>query len=237
MAVNEHPESEWELEEEEPDEAVFESSYEGTGSPDSIWIREQGPIYDLPLDDIAREIPFKDDISKTGIRYMPTGLRTAWRALKRRYSCSLQTIEYHCSRHGCMIALRDSRIKELTKTYDQKVHEALHKADGYDGTFLKRLEERNEAVDYVMPLKFNTSVVMSKGMVGILSNMADAIGTSNIKVYCWLCIISILTLRKPLKGRKILEQEEDHFWEIVEERLATLKQKKRKTLERKNTKR
>jgi len=234
MVVNEHPESKWDLEDEEPDEAVFEFLGMKTDSPESDWIIEQGPIHDLPLDDLVKEIPNREDLSKTGIRFTPTGLKTAWRRLKQRNSRSQQTIQYHCSRHGCTIVLRDPRMKELTKTYDQKLHEAEENADV---ALLRRLEQRNEAVEYVHPVSFNTSVAMSKGMEGILSIMADAIGTSNIKLYCWLSIISILTLKKPLISVKVLEQEKDHFWEVVEERLATLEQKKHKTLERKTLER
>lgn len=223
MADEELQESPWETGEEEPDEAVFESLGIEEGSPESAWVTEQGPIYDTPLDDLVRDIPNNEDISKTGVRFTPTGLKTAWRRLKQKNKRSQQTIQYHCSRHGCMIALRDPRIKELLTLYDQKLSRAEEDADV---ALLKRLEQRNEAVDYVNPVSYKTSVAISKGMEGILSIMADGVGVSNIKLYCWLCILSLLTLKTPLASRKVLEQEEAHFWEVVEERLATLKQKK-----------
>ena len=101
-----------------------------------------------------------------------------------------------------------------------------------DVALLKRLEERNEAVDYTHPEEYKTSVVLPKDMAEILSNMADAIGVSNIKLYCWLCILSAMTLRIPLASRRVLEEEAKHFWDIVEERITWLSQKNAGTQKR-----
>ena len=98
-------------------------------------------------------------------------------------------------------------------------------------SMLKRLEKRNEAVDYTYPEEYKTPVILPKDMAGLLSNMADAVGVSNIKLYCWLCIISALTLRTPIASKKVLEDEAKHFWDLVEERITWLDLKNTRTLE------
>jgi hypothetical protein len=220
------PESD--IPDEEPGEGISDDIGIEPGSPEYNWITGQGPIYDQPLDDVLDDFFGRDNVSKTGIRFMPVGLKTFFRRVKQRKKCSQQTVQYHASRHGCMIAIRDPRIKELMRLYDLKLNRAEEDADV---ALLKRLEERDEAVDYTYPEEYKTSVILPKDMSGLLSSMADAIGVSAIKLYCWLCIISALTLKMPVAGRKVLEDEAKHFWSIVEERVLWLSQK---TPERKN---
>jgi hypothetical protein len=233
---------EWELNsdmlDEEPDEAVFDDMGIGAGSPEHGWVLTQGPIWNKPLDDVLDGYYNHEDLSKTGIRYMPVGLKTFFRRVKQKKKCSQQTVQYHASRHGCMIAIHDERIKKLMGLYDRKLRGAEENADV---ALLKRLEERNEAVDYTHPEEYKTSVVLPKEMVGLLSNIADAVGVSNIKLYCWLIIISALTLKTPIASRKVLEEEAKHFWDVVEERITWLSQKTPEhqnlgTQEHKNTK-
>jgi len=215
----------WRIEPEEDsgdfEAAVFDEMGIEAGSSESGWILEQGEIDKHPLDDILDEYYTRDDVSKTGIRFMPVGLKTFFRRIKQRKKCSQQTVQYHASRHGCLIAVKDGRVRELMRLYEHKLRRA---EEGADVALLKRLEERNEKVDYTYPEECKTSVVMAKDMTGLISNMADAIGVSSIKLYCWLCIISALTLTKPVAGKKVLADEAKHFWDVVEERRAWLSQ-------------
>lgn len=207
---------------ENTEEGAIDDARNGLINGERSWILEQSLIDQQSLDDILDLRYFKDDVAKTGIRFMPVGLRTFFRRMKQRKKVSQQTVEYHASRHGCLIMIKDERVKELMRLYEQKLKRAEETSDV---ALLRRLEERNEKVDYANPELFNTSVVMAKQMVGLLSSMADAIGVSSIKLYCWLCIISALTLKKPVAGQKVLEAEAKHFWEIIEERIVWLSQK------------
>jgi len=234
---NNHPksaDSDWETESDsydaEFDQDTFDDIENGLINAERSWVLAQGSIDKLPLDDIL-DIPyFKDDVSKTGIRFMPVGLKTFFRRMKQRKKCSQQTIQYHASRHGCIIVVKDERVKKLMRLYEQKLKQAEETADV---ALLRRLEERNEKVDYTYPEEVKTSVIIPREMAGLFSNLADAIGVSNIKLYCWLCIVSALTLKKPVAGHKVLEDEVKHFWVVVKERIAWLSEK---TLEHENTK-
>lgn len=207
---------------EDLDEAVSDDVQNGLVNSERSWVLEQGPVDKQPLDDILDYPYFKEDVSKTGIRFMPVGLKTFFRRMRQRKKCSQQTIQYHASRHGCLIVVKDERVKKLMRLYEQKLKRA---EEGADVALLRRLEERNEKVDYTYPEEVKTSVAMAKNMFGLLSNLSDAIGVSNIKLYCWLCIVSALTLKKPVAHQKILEDEAKHFWTVIEERIAWLTEK------------
>lgn len=207
------------LEDEEVDEALFEDIGLEKGSPESSWLLDQGPIHSVPLDDIVKDIPNPEVMSKTGIRFMPSGLKTAFFRLKRSKQRSLEVIYYNCSRHGCMIAIRDARIKQVLTLYEVKLRKA--EAPG-DIAMLKRLEERNENADYEFPIKYSTSIVIPKHMSAILSLIADGLGVSNVKLFCWITILSLLTLKNPSPVKGVLEKESKHFWSLVEDRLKWL---------------
>jgi len=87
---------------------------------------------------------------------------------------------------------------------------------------LRQLEQKEEAVEFVNPMKYATSIILPKEMEGSLSSLSAALGVSNVKVYCWLCALSLLTLTSKSGFKVVLQKEVDNFWIIVEKRLKGL---------------
>lgn len=209
----------WETEDADPDEAGFEQDSEAEDIIDAPWVIEQGPIFDKPLDDVLYEEFGEHDVARTGIKYLPVGLLTYWRRLKARKRKSLKTIQYHNSRHGYMIAVHDERIKNLAHAYTVKCKEAETKSDV---VALRQLEQKEESVEFVNPMKYATSICLPKNMEGCLASLSAALGVSNVKVYCWICALSLLTLRGESGFKNVLQLEVNNFWDIVEKRLKGL---------------
>jgi hypothetical protein len=203
----------------DPDEVGFEPESEVEDVLDAPWINEQGPIFDKPLDDLLDAQYWQGDVVRTGIKYLPVGLLTYWRRLKARKRKSMKTIQYHNSRHGYMIAVHDDRIKQLAHAYTVKCREAETKSDV---VALRQLEQKEESVEFVNPAKYATSIVLPKDMEGCLSSLSAALGVSNVKLYCWLCTLSLLTLKGNSGFKAVIQKEVDNFWIIVEKRLKGL---------------
>jgi len=212
--------SDWDTTEDDvPDEAGFEPESEAEDVLDAPWVLEQGPIFDKPLDDLLDEEYGDHDVARTGIKYLPVGLLTYWRRLKARKRKSLKTIQYHNIRHGYLIAVHDERIKKLAHAYTAKCKEAEAKSDV---VALRQLEQKEESVEFVNPMKYATSIVLPKDMEGSLASLSAALGVSNVKVYCWLCALSLLTLIDKSGFKAVLQKEVDNFWDIVMKRLKGL---------------
>jgi hypothetical protein len=211
--------SNWDTTEENPDEATFEPESEVEDVLDAPWINEQGPIFDKPLDDLLDTDFWPTDVVRTGIKYLPVGLLTYWRRLKARKRKSMKTIQYHNSRHGYTIAIHDDRIKQLAHAYTFKCKEAETKSDV---VALRQLERKEESVEFVNPMKYSTSIVLPKNMEGCLSSLSAALGVSNVKLYCWLCTLSLLTLKSNSGFKAVIQKEVDNFWIIVTKRLKGL---------------
>lgn len=221
MAIEEFPKQNWDTtENEDEDEAGFETEWEAEDALESPWVLEQGAIFDKPLDELLDDYYDKTEASRTGIKSLPVGLLTYWRRLKARKKKSLKTIQYHNSRHGYMIAIHDERIKSLVKAYTAKCNEAESNSDV---VALRQLEQKNDAVEFVNPMKFATSIVLPKDMEGAISSLSAAIGISNVKLYCWLCALSLMTLKSNSGFKKVLAQEIEQFWSIIEKRLKGFK--------------
>jgi hypothetical protein len=209
-----------ELEAEEADEAGFSTDKETEDALESPWVLAQAPIFNKPFDEVVIELYDDRDTARTGIKYLPVGLLTYWRRLKARKRKSLKTIQYHNSRHGYTIAVHDSRIKELAAAYTNKCKEAETLSDV---VALRQLEQKNESVEFVNPMKYATSIILPKDMEGALASLSAAIGISNVKLYCWLCILSLMTLKGDSGLKVVLQKEIEQFWKIVETRLKGLK--------------
>jgi len=207
-------------EDEEPDEAGFEPEWEVEDALESPWVLEQGEIFDKPLDDLLDDYYDNSGASRTGIKSLPVGLLTYWRRLKARKKKSLKTIQYHNSRHGYMIAIHNERVKALVKAYTTKCKEAEANSDV---VALRQLEQKNDAVEFVNPMKYATSIVLPKDMEGAISSLSAAIGISNVKLYCWLCALSLMTLKSDSGFKKVLAKEIEQFWSIIEKRLKGFK--------------
>lgn len=203
-------------EEGEPAEAGFVPEKEAEDILDAPWILEEGPTFDKPLDDLLDGWYDDRDTARTGIKYLPVGLLTYWRRLKARKRKSLKTIQFHNVRHGYVIAVHDDRIKELAAAYTSKCREAESKSDV---AALRHLEQKNEDMEFVNPMRYATSIILPKAMEGSLSSLSAAIGISNVKLYCWLCTLSLVTLKDDSGLKPVMQKEVEQFWNLIEARL------------------
>jgi hypothetical protein len=211
----------WEPESDAADEAEvgFDPIQEVEDALQSPWILEQGPIFDKPLDDLLTGMYSENDAARTGIKFIPVGLLSFWRRLKSVHKKSLKTIQYHNSRHGYSIAVHDERIKQLCSAYTKKCREAETESNV---VALRQLEAKEAKIEFVNPMSYATSIILPKDMEGCLSSLSAALGVSNVKLYCWLCILSLLTVKMDSGFKPILQKEADNFWDIVMKRLKGL---------------
>ena len=115
-----------------------------------------------------------------------------------------------------MIAVHDDRIKALAKAYTNKCREAESKSDV---AALRYLEQKNEGMEFVNPMRYATSIILPKAMEGSISSLSAAIGISNVKLYCWLCALSLVTLKDDSGLKPVMQKEVEQFWNLIEARL------------------
>ena len=219
----------WETED-PADPSEYENPYESefisevSEDIDTRWVTENGSVGDMTLDYVVRNFSFSEkDISRTGIRVYPSGLRLAWRMIGRKKGVSSTTMQMHTSKHGMAIAIRDSRIQAVSKAYaaKEKLAETGTGDPIQNKELIRKLEERVK-IDFVNPLNFNSSVAMYKDMTGVLSKLSDVLGMPNVTIYCFLCMLSVETIDIGVSVGGNISEELTHFWNKIEERGKSL---------------
>lgn len=209
----------------EEDESTFDSE-DIENLTKSTWFLENSPIHTETLGRVIKNYNYtKDQIAKTGIRIFPLGFRRGFKKLAGRYKVSLQTLGMDASLLGFMILLHHPQIRSLLSVYSKKCSQA--ETDGNDPAVYKEairaVEERDVKATFVNPVVFATSIALYKEMTGPLSTLSDALGLYDAKVYCYACMLAMLTVRLPSNIRLLFEEELRHFWNTVEKRLKGLK--------------
>lgn len=225
--------SPWYTEEEEYDEDL-EGDELGAESdiPEDIrnssWVLEQGVIYNQTLYEVIRGGSYiHEQVSKTGIRKWPLGLKSSLESTRKRMKTSKQTVYMHCSNHGLMIILRDPTIKKILTTFEKKSAEAM-KGTGdsvEDRELMRAIEEKAEGVKFNNEISGNTSVAMFKEITGILSSLSNALGMYDIRLYCYLLMLSLGTVKLPPNTKQLFGEELKHFWKIARDRLVVLERR------------
>lgn len=236
MAVNEHPESEWELE----DEDELYEMHEATGGDlASFWDVEAGwpkDVHLMSLDEL-RKIGYPDvntdpkktrlgsgekSLGSTGLDVTPKGLFLVWHDLAESWNMSLAKVQRINLCQGICIYARDPLYIGLDKVY-RKVNKLIR------GTTDAALQDEFEtsSLNYSYPskrLKKGGSMAFLTNRLGIVSKIDSRLAVPQTTVLVELSIASIMTLksRKLGKWTKTMESEYRNFRDHIAKRKEAL---------------